>query len=257
MAGPCAVESREQLMTVAKAVAEAGASMLRGGAYKPRTRPTAFQGLGEEGLRLLREASLETGLPVVTEVMDPRDVEVVGRHVAMLQIGSRSMQNFPLLREAGRSEMPVLLKRGASATIDELVHAAEYIAQEGNEQIVFCERGLRSFDPSTRFLLDLAAVPVLKSKSPFPVVVDPSHGTGHCHLVAPLTRAAVAVGADGLLIEVHARPEEAKSDGAQALMPEAFDELLRGIATWSPLLGRTLTVARRVDEPNEAGVTAT
>lgn len=249
MAGPCAVESREQLLEVARAVAAAGAAVLRGGAYKPRTSPTSFQGLGVEGLRLLAEASAETGLPVVTEVLDPRDVDIVARHAAMLQVGSRSMQNFPLLREVGRTRMPVLLKRGAAATIDEFLAAAEYIYGEGNDQVVLCERGVRGFDPSVaRNLLDLTAVPILQARSPAPVIVDPSHGTGRSALVPTMARAAVAAGADGLLIEVHPAPERALSDGAQALRPSEFESVMRDAARWAPLAGRTL--ARSVSRGN-------
>ncbi len=248
-AGPCAVESREQLSAVARAVAAAGANMLRGGAFKPRTSPDSFQGLGIEGLRLLREASEETGLPVVTEVLDPSEVGLVGEYADMLQVGSRSMQNIPLLREVGRLGRPVLLKRGAAATIDELLCAAEYIRREGNEDVVLCERGLRGFDQSTRFLLDLSAVPVLKSRSDLPVMVDPSHATGRAQLVAPMARAAVAAGADDLLIEVHANPEEALSDGAQALRPQEFSDLVTQIRCMLPMLRRSLTQAETARAP--------
>ncbi len=238
MAGPCAVETRELLFTVADAVAAAGAAVLRGGAFKPRTSPKSFQGLGEDGLLLLADASRRTGLPVVTEVMDPRDVELVARHAAILQVGSRNMQNFPLLREVGRQRRPVLLKRGAAATIDELLNAAEYILQEGNENVVLCERGVRGFDPSTRYLLDLAAVPVIKQRSTLPVIVDPSHGTGEASLVPAMARAAAAAGADGLLIEVHAQPEIALSDGKQALRPSEFAQLAAELRRLVPLVGK-------------------
>ncbi len=240
MAGPCAVENRELLMAAAEAVAAAGATMLRGGAFKPRTSPRSFQGLGLPGLELLAEASRLTGLPVVTEVMDPRDVEVVAAHAAMLQVGSRNMQNFPLLREVGRQTKPVLLKRGAAATLDELLHAADYIRLEGNERVVLCERGVRSFDPSTRYLLDLAAVPVLRQRTDLPIVIDPSHGTGEASLVAPMAKAALAVGADGLLIEVHAAPERALCDGKQALRPQDFAELMADLRRLMPLCARRL-----------------
>lgn len=240
MAGPCAVESREQLFETAAAVASAGAVLLRGGAFKPRTSPESFQGLGATALDLLAEAGREFGLPVVTEVLDPREVELVARHASMLQIGSRNMQNFPLLREVGRSGMPVLLKRGAAATLDELLSAADYVLREGNERVVLCERGVRSFDPTTRYLLDLCAVPALRLRTGLPIVVDPSHGTGRRALVAPMARAACAVGADGLLIEVHPRPAEALSDGPQALLPADFSSLMRDIATLAPMLGRRL-----------------
>lgn len=241
VAGPCAVESEEQLLTTARAVRDAGAGALRGGAFKPRTSPRSFQGLGELALRYLEEAGEETGLPVVTEVMDPRQVDLVADHSAMLQIGSRNMQNAPLLREAGRTGMPILLKRGAAATIDELLAAVDYIVETGNENIVLCERGLRSFDPSTRYTLDLAAVPVLRTRTPLPVVVDPSHGTGHRHLVVPLALAALAVGADGLLIEVHPDPAQALSDGPQALTPADFSALMDEIRRWIPPSGRYLS----------------
>lgn len=238
MAGPCAVESREQLLAAADAVAAAGAAMLRGGAFKPRTSPRSFQGLGAAGLDLLAEASARAGLPVVTEVLDPRDVELVARSAAMLQVGSRNMQNFPLLRELGRQPKPVLLKRGAAATIDELLFAADYVLQGGNEQVVLCERGVRGFDPSTRYLLDLAAVPVLRERSNLPVVVDPSHGTGRAGYVAPLAKAALAVGADGLLIEVHPDPERALCDGMQALRPAEFAHLMSELRRLVPMFGR-------------------
>ncbi len=240
MAGPCAVEDRDQLLSAARSVASAGASMLRGGAFKPRTSPDSFQGLGVAGLELLREASRETGLPVVTEVMDPRDVAIVAEHAELLQIGSRSMQNFPLLREVGRSGRPVLLKRGNAATVDELLFAAEYVYREGNEQVILCERGVRGFDPATRNLLDLAAVPVLKARTGAPVVVDPSHATGRAALVPAMARAALAAGADGLLIEVHPNPESARCDADQALRPDEFSALMTEFERWAPLLGRTI-----------------
>jgi len=245
MAGPCAVESREQLCATADAVAESGAGLLRGGAYKPRTAPGSFQGLGAEGLDLLTEASRRTGLDVVTEVLDPRDVERVAQHAAVLQVGSRNMQNFPLLREVGRLRLPVLLKRGASATITELLHAADYILAEGNESIILCERGLRSFDSSTRYLLDLAAVPVLQQRTPLPVVVDPSHGTGHAAFVAPMAQAAMAAGADGVLVEVHANPDEALCDGQQALTPPRFAKLMSQLEQMAPLFGQRLSAPGR------------
>ncbi len=239
-AGPCAVESRDQLLTTARAVAAAGAVMLRGGAFKPRTSPQSFQGLGAEGLRYLAEASQATGLPVVTEVLDPRQLELVSEHAAMLQIGSRNMQNFPLLREVGQLGKPVLLKRGAAATLDELLAAADYILEEGNSNVVLCERGVRSFDAGTRYLLDLCAVPLLQSRSPLPVVVDPSHGTGNRDLVLPMVRAALAAGADGVMIEVHPEPQAALSDGPQALEPADFSALMAEIRRWIPASGRYL-----------------
>jgi 3-deoxy-7-phosphoheptulonate synthase len=238
MAGPCAVETRELLLASAEAVAAAGAVVLRGGAFKPRTSPTSFQGLGEPGLHLLAEASARTGLPVVTEVMDPRDVDLVAQHAAILQIGSRNMQNFPLLREVGRQKKPVLLKRGAAATIDELLAAADYVLQEGNPDVILCERGVRGFDGSTRYLLDLAAVVVLQRRTRLPVIVDPSHGTGDAALVPAMAKAAAAAGADGLLIEVHAAPELALCDGKQALRPAEFLQLLQELRRLVPLCGR-------------------
>lgn len=234
------MESAELLFPAADAVALAGAAMLRGGAFKPRTSPRSFQGLGVEGLKLLAAAGLRTGLPVVTEVMDPRDVAVVAEHAAVLQVGSRNMQNFPLLREVGRQSRPVLLKRGAAATIDELLLAAEYILQEGNANVMLCERGVRSFDPSTRYLLDLAAVPVLRERSPLPVIVDPSHGTGDARYVPAMAMAAMMAGADGLLIEVHADPAQAKCDGQQALTPAIFAKLMAKLHELAPLAGRSM-----------------
>jgi 3-deoxy-7-phosphoheptulonate synthase len=234
IAGPCAVESREQIFAVARAVKAAGGRMLRGGAFKPRTSPYTFQGLGEDGLALLREVSEAFQLPVVTEVMAPEQAPLVAKYADMLQIGSRNSQNFALLRAAGRTGKPILLKRGLAAEVDELLSAAEYVLAEGNDQVVLCERGIRTFEPRTRFTLDVVAVPLLKSLSHLPVVVDPSHATGIASLVSPAARSAVAAGADGIMIETHPRPREARSDGAQAL---SFDELsalvptLRQIAT--------------------------
>ena len=252
MAGPCAVESRDLLFAAADAVTEAGAGLLRGGAYKPRTSRESFQGLGAKGLPLLSEASRRTGLGVVTEVLDPRDVELVAEHAAVLQVGSRNMQNFPLLREVGRQRRPVLLKRGAAATIDELLHAVDYVTGEGNESVILCERGVRSFDPSTRYLLDLAAVPVLQQRTPLPVIVDPSHGTGNASYVAPMSKAALAVGADGLLIEVHANPDEALCDGQQALTPPRFAKLMAQLQKMAPLCDRRLSAPARVGGPGSA-----
>lgn len=253
-AGPCAVETRSQLMAAAEAAATAGAGLLRGGAFKPRTSPHSFQGLGREGLELLSEASAATGLPVVTEVLDPRDVELVARHAAVLQIGSRNMQNFPLLREVGQLRHPVLLKRGAAATIDELLGAADYILEAGNPDVILCERGIRSFEPSVRYVLDLSAVPVLQGRSPLPVIVDPSHGTGKCELVPPMAKAALAAGADGLIIEIHPDPSEARSDGRQALRPEVLADLMAEVRQWIPLTGRRLArpTADRILPPERA-----
>jgi len=240
IAGPCSVESREQMMEAARAVKAAGATMLRGGAFKPRTLPYSFQGLGEEGLRILAEAREETGLPVVTEVMAPEKVGVVEDYADVLQIGARNMQNYPLLRRVGRASKPVLLKRGLGSTIEELLGAAEYILHGGNPDVILCERGIRTFQKITRFTLDITAVPLLKEVSHLPVVVDPSHGTGHRELVAPMARAAVAAGADGLLIEVHPNPEEAMSDGPQSLRPEGFSLLMRELAPVAKAVARTL-----------------
>ncbi|MBI3319283.1 MAG: 3-deoxy-7-phosphoheptulonate synthase, partial [Candidatus Omnitrophica bacterium] len=216
MAGPCSVENRHMLLTTAKAVKRGGAHILRGGAFKPRTSPYSFQGLGEEGLKYLREAGDATGLKVVTELMDARDIELIEKYADMIQIGARNMQNFNLLKEAGQSHKPVLLKRGLSATITEFLLAAEYIVSQGNFNVILCERGIRTFEDQTRFTLDLNAVPVIKKLSHLPVVVDPSHGTGQWEFVGPMAKAAVAAGADGLIIEVHPNPETALSDGPQS-----------------------------------------
>ena len=229
IAGPCAVESRSQLMETALAVKEAGASMLRGGAYKPRTSPYSFLGLGEDALRLLAEASEATGLPVVSEVMAPEAVPVVRRYVDMLQVGTRNMHNYNLLHAVGEAGMPVLLKRGLMATIEEFLMAAEYILSHSNYQVVLCERGIRTFETYTRNTLDINAVPTIKGLSHLPVIVDPSHGTGRWELVEPVSRAAVAAGADGLIIEVHPRPAQALSDGAQSLTPEQFARLVKSV----------------------------
>jgi 3-deoxy-7-phosphoheptulonate synthase len=241
-AGPCSVESREQLQTTAEAVARAGANVLRGGAFKPRTSPYAFQGLGEDGLKYLREAADAHGLAVVTEVLDPRDVELVARHADVLQIGARNMQNFTLLREVGGVHKPVLLKRGIAATIDEWLMAAEYVYVAGNHEIVLCERGIRSFDPQTRNVLDLAAIPVVQGLTHLPVIVDPSHGTGVRALVAPMSLAAVAAGADGLIVEVHPTPATAYSDGPQSLTPAQFAELTERLRAVAAAVGRSLPV---------------
>lgn len=240
IAGPCSVESREQLMEAAREVKAAGASMLRGGAFKPRTLPYSFQGLGEEGLKILAEAREEYGLPIVTEVMSPEKVGLVEKYADVLQIGARNIQNYPLLKRVGKAEKPVLLKRGLASTIEEWLSAAEYILDGGNENVILCERGIRAYQKLTRFTLDITAVPLLKEVSHLPVVVDPSHGTGYRSLVAPMARAAVAAGADGLLIEVHPRPEEAKSDGAQSLTPEGFRSLMRGLSPVAEAMERTL-----------------
>jgi 3-deoxy-7-phosphoheptulonate synthase len=239
-AGPCSVESREQLETTAAAVSRAGANVLRGGAFKPRTSPYAFQGLGEEGLRYLRDAADRTGLAVVTEVLDPRDVELVARYSDILQIGARNMQNFSLLREVGGARRPVLLKRGIAATIEEWLMAAEYVYVAGNHDIVLCERGIRSYDTQTRNLLDLSAVPVVQGLTHVPVIVDPSHGTGVRALVAPMSLAAVAGGADGLIVEVHPNPAAAFSDGPQSLNLPSFADLMERLAPVAAAVGRAL-----------------
>lgn len=240
MAGPCSVESREQLMEIAHAIKAAGGHILRGGAYKPRTLPYSFQGLGEEGLKLLAEARSETGLPIVTEVMSPEDVELVEAYTDILQIGSRNMQNFSLLKRVGRAEKPVLLKRGMSATIEEWLGCAEYVLNEGNREVILCERGIRTYETITRNTLDVSAVPILKQLSDLPVIVDPSHGTGIRSLVTPMAKAGVAAGADGLIIEVHSHPEKALSDGDQSLQPLEFVDLMREIAHIARAVGKGL-----------------
>jgi len=240
IAGPCSVESEDQILETAKAVKEAGASILRGGAFKPRTSPYAFQGLGEAGLRLLAAARDETGLAIVTEVLKPEDVDLVAETADMLQIGARNMQNFALLKRAGEAKKPVLLKRGISSTIQEFLMAAEYILSEGNYDVVLCERGIRTFETATRFTLDLNAIPVIKKLSHLPVIVDPSHGTGHWEYVTAMAKAGIACGADGLMIEVHMRPEIAFSDGIQSLKPGLFRQLMQEIAPFVQAAGRRL-----------------
>lgn len=238
IAGPCAVECEEQLLAVAWACKEAGASMLRGGAYKPRTSPYSFQGLEEDGLKILALAREETGLPVVTEVVNPRDVELVAEYADMLQIGARNMQNFTLLREVGKSNKPVLLKRGLSATIEEWLMAAEYILSSGNHNVVLCERGIRTFETETRNTLDLSAVTAVKHLSHLPVIADPSHGTGKWRYVTPMARAAVAAGADGIIVEVHPKPDQALSDGPQSLTPANFAKMVQELRPLAQVLGR-------------------
>ncbi len=240
MAGPCAVESREQLLETAHAVKEAGAQVLRGGAFKPRTSPYSFQGLGEKGLRLLAEARRETGLPVVTEVMAPEQVPLVTTYADILQIGTRNMQNYALLHAVGEAQRPVLLKRGMMSTVEELLMAAEYILSHGNDRVILCERGIRTFEKYTRNTLDISAVPLLKQLSHLPVVVDPSHGTGKWELVGPVSRAAIAAGADGLIIEVHPHPSRAMSDGAQSLKPDTFARLMDELRAVAQAVGREL-----------------
>ncbi len=241
IAGPCTVESREQTLQTAHAVRDAGASLLRGGAYKPRTSPYAFQGLGQEGLRLLAEAKLETGLPIVTELMDMRDLDPVLEVADVIQIGARNMQNYPLLAEIGRSGRPALLKRGLSSTLDELLMAAEYILKEGNPNVMLCERGIRTFETAYRFTLDLMAVPVLKELTHLPVIVDPSHAAGRRDLVLPLSLAAAAAGADGIIVEVHPNPDEAVCDGPQALHADAFADYAVAVERAAALAGKALS----------------
>jgi 3-deoxy-7-phosphoheptulonate synthase len=240
MAGPCSVESEAQVQEVADAVKSAGAKILRGGAFKPRTSPYAFQGLKEQGLKYLAEARKRTGLPVVTEVLETESVELVAQYSDILQIGARNIQNFTLLRRVGEMGKPVLLKRGMATSIQEFLLSAEYILSAGTPDVILCERGIRTFETSTRFTLDLNAVPVLKKLSHLPVVVDPSHGTGHWDLVAPMAKGAVACGADGLLIEVHPNPEEALSDGPQSLKPSKFAQLMRELRPVAEAVGRSL-----------------
>ena len=240
MAGPCSVESEVQLRTVAEGVKAAGAHILRGGAFKPRTSPYAFQGLEEEGLKLLSDARKLTGLPIVTEVLEPDRVELVAEHADILQIGARNIQNFSLLKEVGQCRRPVLLKRGMATTIKEFLLSAEYVLAGGNRNVILCERGIRTFETSTRFTLDLNAVPVIKKLSHLPVVVDPSHGTGHWEYVAPMAKAAIACGADGVIIEVHNQPAEALSDGPQSLKPDKFARLVAELRMLAPAIGRTL-----------------
>jgi 3-deoxy-7-phosphoheptulonate synthase len=241
IAGPCAVEGHERMRTIAAAVKKAGANIFRGGAFKPRTSPYSYQGAGEEGLKILRDVGDEFGMPVVTEVMDPRRVELVDQYADMLQIGARNMQNFVLLTEVGRTKKPVLLKRGMSATIEDLLMSAEYVLSQGNPNVVLCERGVKGFDPSTRNLYDVAAVAVVKGLSHLPIIVDPSHATGRPDLIPPCALAGVAAGADGVHIEVHDCPEEAKSDGPQALLPSQYKELAEQISRVAAVLGKRIS----------------
>jgi 3-deoxy-7-phosphoheptulonate synthase len=240
MAGPCSVESREQMIETAKAVKASGAHMLRGGAFKPRTSPYAFQGMGEEGLKLLREAGDAAGLPVVTEVMTIEQVGIVERYADMFQIGARNMQNFGLLKAVGQTRKPVFLKRGMMSTINEFLMSAEYILSEGNPDVILCERGIRTFETETRNTLDIQAVPVLKRYTHLPVVVDPSHAAGHWDLVIPMARASVAAGADGVMVEVHPKPEEAWSDGQQALRPDRFDAMMKELRPLIEVMGKKI-----------------
>src|ERR671916_235145 len=244
IAGPCSVEGEAMLLETATAVREAGAGMLRGGGFQPRTSPYSFQGLGEEALRLLAAVRAQARLPVVTEVMDPRQIDLVAAHVDVLQVGARNMQNYSLLAELGRVRRPILLKRGLSATIEELLLAAEYVMAQGNPNVILCERGIRTFETKTRNTFDVAAIPVLKRETHLPVIVDPSHAAGRADLVAPLAFAAIAAGADGLIVEVHPNPERALSDGDQSLTPAAFAEMLRRLAAFAEVSGRTLSSHR-------------
>lgn len=236
IAGPCSVESEEQLLEVAEAVKEAGGRILRGGAFKPRTSPYSFQGLGVEGLKILRKIGDKLDMPVVSEAMDTRHIKLVEEYVDMIQIGARNMQNFPLLREAGRCRKPVLLKRGMWATIEEWLLAAEYILSSGNESVVLCERGIRTFETKTRFTLDIASVPVLKNLTHLPVIVDPSHAAGDRRIVPPLAKAALAVGSDGIMMEVHPNPSKALSDGPQSLTIKQFKDLMDELKKWLEFL---------------------
>ncbi|HEY8764648.1 MAG TPA: 3-deoxy-7-phosphoheptulonate synthase [Solirubrobacteraceae bacterium] len=241
IAGPCTIETRAQTLDTARAVWDAGATMFRGGAYKPRTSPYAFQGLGQEGLRLLAEAKAQTGLPIVTECMDLRDLDDVLEVADVVQIGARNMQNYGLLTEVGRAGRPVLIKRGLSSTIEELLQAAEYVLKEGNEAVILCERGIRTFETAYRFTLDLAAVPVLKARTHLPVIVDPSHAAGRRELVGPLSLAAAAVGADGIIVEVHPQPDEAICDGPQSLPTAGFSDYVERVSAAAALGGKVLS----------------
>lgn len=240
MAGPCSVESEESLLKIARSVKKAGASILRGGAFKPRTSPYSFQGLGEKGLKYLRKAADETGLLVITELMDPRDLDLVQKYTDIIQIGARNMQNYNLLKEVGKVDKPVMLKRGMMSTIKEFLMSSEYILSNGNFNLLLCERGIRTFEQKTRFTLDINAVPVIKKLSHLPIIVDPSHGTGKWGLVPPISCAAVAAGTDGLIIEVHPKPEEALSDGVQSLIPDNFNQLMQDLERVSKAIGRGL-----------------
>ena len=251
IAGPCTVESREQTLSTARIVKDAGATLFRGGAYKPRTSPYAFQGLGQEGLRMLAEAKAETGMPIVTELMDLRDIEPVLEVADVVQIGARNMQNYALLSEVGRSGRPVLLKRGLSSTLEELLMASEYILKEGNENVMLCERGIRTFETAYRFTLDLMAIPVLKQMSHLPVIVDPSHAAGRRDLVLPLSLAAAAAGADGIIVEVHPRPDEAICDAAQQLPADDFGDYLERVLAAAAVAGKSLS-----GEPLTTGATS-
>jgi len=240
IAGPCSVESKEQICTTAKLVKSSGASFLRGGAYKPRTSPYSFQGMEEDGLKLLAAAREVSGLPIVTEVMNPREIDLVAKYADVIQVGARNMQNFSLLKELGRVDKPILLKRGMMNTIKEFLMSAEYVLSEGNHQVILCERGIRTFETATRNTLDISCIPVLKKETHLPIIIDPSHATGHWDLVESMSRASIAAGADGLIIEVHPDPVKAFSDGPQSLKPEKFDRLMENLRPFAELMGRTL-----------------
>lgn len=246
IAGPCAIESEERLMEIAEAVRDAGANILRGGAFKPRTSPYSFQGLGENGLKILRAAGERFGMPTVTEVMDPRQVDMVVEYADMIQIGARNMQNFDLLKEIGRTRTPVLLKRGMSATVKDLLMSAEYVLAQGNRRVILCERGVRTFEDSTRNMLDLSAVPNVKGLSHLPIIVDPSHATGRPDLIPAMSKASIAAGADGVHVEVHSCPEKALSDGPQALLPPAYHRLMDEIRILAEVLGKTIDTCEEV-----------
>ncbi len=240
MAGPCSVESEKQIVETAKAVKASGAKVLRGGAFKPRTSPYSFQGLEEEGLKLLALAREETGLPFVTEVMNPREVDLVAKYTDVIQIGARNVQNFSLLKEIGRLKKPTLLKRGMMTTIQEFLMSAEYVMSEGNHQVILCERGIRTFETATRNTLDISCIPVLKNETHLPIIIDPSHATGHWQFINPMSKASAAAGADGLMIEVHMKPEESFSDGAQTLKPSKFDRLMKELRPFVEAAGKAL-----------------
>jgi len=240
MAGPCSVESKDQVVTTAKLVKQGGANFLRGGAFKPRTSPYSFQGLEEEGLKYLAEAREQTGLPIVTEVMNPREVDLVAKYADLVQVGARNVQNFSLLKELGKIQKPILLKRGMMTTIKEFLMSAEYILSEGNHNVVLCERGIRTFETATRNTLDISCIPVLKKETHLPIIIDPSHATGHWDLVESMARASIAAGADGLMIEVHPDPANAYSDGPQSLKPDKFIALMENLKGFVNLMGRTL-----------------
>ena len=241
IAGPCSVENKDQICTTAKMVKESGAIFLRGGAYKPRTSPYSFQGMEEDGLKLLAEAKQESGLPIVTEIMNPREIELVIKYADILQVGARNMQNFSLLKELGRINKPILLKRGMMNTIKEFLMSAEYVLSEGNSNVILCERGIRTFETATRNTLDISCIPVLKKETHLPIIIDPSHATGHWEMVESMSRASIAAGADGLIIEVHPDPVKAFSDGPQSLKPSKFSKLMKNLRPFAELMDRTLS----------------